>query len=721
MPMDDGELVNIIERKLERSLNDQGGGVSDVREDNFDRYYGKEYGTERKGYSSYVSRECLEVIEWAMPAVMKVLIQDNRQIVEFDPVGPEDEDAARQETMAVNYWLLRKNKGFLALFEFVKDALMNPVAYAKVWIDDRTKVTRRTYDNLLAGELEILAADRQNEILTVVEKTITVEGQEIPVFEVEIERTDSRKSVTFSTLAPEEVLIDRTLTSLDMDEADFICHRARRTMSELVEMGIDAGDLDGLTIDSEHEFDDERTNRLFYEEEHPTGADEDDEDTPTQGYWVHEIWGRFDCDEDNVAEQRHILMIGNEIFINEEIEYQPIVAVSAIPIPHKHTGISYVETVKDLQAISSDLIRQLLDNVYNQTVNKKYIYDGAILENNETLDQILDPESEFVITRMPPGQSVEFEQRANIIPEILQAIELLKDVPHMRSGVSPELSLDPDVLKQTTEGAFEQAMQWSNQRLELLVRLFAELGLKPIALKAHQLLRTEVDEAQTVKLRGAWVTVNPGEWEERTDMTVNAGLGHATDIQKLTNLRGVLDLQKEALGFGLASPKHIYTTLEKMVEAASLGSASQYFVDPESPEYQPPQPQEDPALLVAQAELMKAQTEQQVLPARVKADMLKAQTEQQTKVGVEQAKIQQAWAEIRLKEQELGIKREETQALITRDDDVSEADIALKEAQAAKARADARISATEASDLATELVTYSKKTGQEDRRKAANE
>ena len=402
--MDERRLVSLIAKKLDRSLNDQGGEVSDLREDNFDRYYGKPYGNEEEGYSSYVSRECLEVVEWALPSLMKVFLSSDR-VVEFDAIGEDDEDQARQETDIINHWLLRKNKGFLMLYELIKDVLMNPVAYAKVWVDEREVTRTESYKGLVQPQLEGLEADERNEVTEVTERVISLDelGEQIPVFDVRIERRETLKNIVFSALPPEEVAIDRDLTSLDCDEADFICHRVQRTFSYLVEQGYDPEDLENVTEESDKEFNDERVNRLFYEEEHPTGSEDDGgDDEPTKTFWVHEIWGMFDVDEDGVAERRHIVMIGDEIFENEEIDYQPVIACSAIPIPHKHTGMSYIEAVKDLQLISSDLYRQLLNNVYKQNVRKTFMHDNAILDTNETMNQFLDPDSELVLTRTPP-------------------------------------------------------------------------------------------------------------------------------------------------------------------------------------------------------------------------------------------------------------------------------------------------------------------------------
>lgn len=710
MTMDDRRLVSLITQKLGRSLNDEGGEVSKLREDNFDRYYGKDYGNEEDGYSSYVSRECLEVVEWAIPSVMKVFLAGDR-IVEFDAVGEDDEDDAKQETDVVNHWLLQKNKGFMALYELIKDCLMNPVAYAKVWIDERERTTTSTYRGILQQQFDELQAEKENEVELLGQDVIELYGEAIPTFDCRVTRTEALKDIKFDALAPEEVLIDRNCVALDVDSADFVCHRARRSMSYLVEDGIPPEDLEGLHNDSEREFDDERTNRLFYEEEHPQGGDVDDDTEPTRQFWVTEVWGYFDVDEDEVAEQRHILMIGDEIFENEEMEFQPIVAVSAIPIPHKHTGMSYIEAVKDLQLISSDLYRQLLNNVYKQNVRKMFIHDAAMLDTNETMNQFLDPDSEIVVTRLPPEQSITYEQPSTVIMEILEAIKLIQERPQMRSGVSPQLSLDPEVLQQSTEGAFTQAMDWANQRLETLVRIFAETAMKPIMLKAHQLSRLHMDVPKAVKLNGKWIDISPQDWRTREDMTVNVGLGFNTKQEKLGVLTNVLAAQKEALPYGLANLKGIYNTLERMVMASGAGPVSAFFIDPEDPEkFEPPEPKADPGMIVAEAEKMKAETESQTKPKQIDAEIKKTDSEAQLKTAeaqhaaqAEKTKMEISWAEIRNKKRELDLKERELDAEIARESLKVDAEVGLKKAETTKTREETTALGIDNSDLADQL------------------
>ncbi len=55
--MNDRELANYFGRKIRDAINDMDSDLSDLRQENYNYYYGKPYGNERDGYSSIVTRE----------------------------------------------------------------------------------------------------------------------------------------------------------------------------------------------------------------------------------------------------------------------------------------------------------------------------------------------------------------------------------------------------------------------------------------------------------------------------------------------------------------------------------------------------------------------------------------------------------------------------------------------------------------------------------------
>jgi hypothetical protein len=108
------------------------------------------------GRSATVSTDVSDVIEGLMPNLMDIFAGSD-EVVRFEPVGPEDEEAAQQETDYVNHVFMQKNPGFMVLYSFIKDALLQKNGIAKVWWEEREQEERETYYNLSEDQFAMLA------------------------------------------------------------------------------------------------------------------------------------------------------------------------------------------------------------------------------------------------------------------------------------------------------------------------------------------------------------------------------------------------------------------------------------------------------------------------------------------------------------------------------------------------------------------------------------
>src|SRR6201992_2067054 len=95
----------------------------------------------QEGRSRAVSTDVADTIEGLMPNLMDVFAGSD-EVVRFEPVGPEDEAAAAQETDYVNHVFMQQNPGFMILYSFIKDALLSKVGIVKVWWDEREEESR---------------------------------------------------------------------------------------------------------------------------------------------------------------------------------------------------------------------------------------------------------------------------------------------------------------------------------------------------------------------------------------------------------------------------------------------------------------------------------------------------------------------------------------------------------------------------------------------------
>jgi hypothetical protein len=110
----------------------------------------------QEGRSRAVSTDVADTIEGLMPNLMDIFAGSD-EVVRFEPVGPEDETAAAQETDYVNHVFMQQNPGFMVLYSFIKDALLSKVGIVKVWWEEREEEQRETYYDLTEDQFALLA------------------------------------------------------------------------------------------------------------------------------------------------------------------------------------------------------------------------------------------------------------------------------------------------------------------------------------------------------------------------------------------------------------------------------------------------------------------------------------------------------------------------------------------------------------------------------------
>jgi hypothetical protein len=110
------------------------------------------------GRSKTVSTDVADVIEGLMPQLMDIFAGSD-EVVRFEPVSKEDEAAAQQETDYVNHVFMQQNPGFMILYSFIKDALLQKTGVVKVWWDEREEESRETYYDMTDEQFALLAQD----------------------------------------------------------------------------------------------------------------------------------------------------------------------------------------------------------------------------------------------------------------------------------------------------------------------------------------------------------------------------------------------------------------------------------------------------------------------------------------------------------------------------------------------------------------------------------
>lgn len=639
--MDETEIKALVASEIRNALGYLGSGVAEDRADNWDRYYAKPYGNERDGYSQVVSTDVMDTVEWIMPSLMRVFAS-GEEIVRFEPVGPEDEEVAKQATDYINYVFTKDNQGVLILQSWFKDALVAKNGFVKFWWDDSEDWKREAYQGLTDDAFAIILQDPDVEP---VEHTQTVSPENDPMtsmpvtlHDLVVRRKITKGRVCIEAVPPEEFLIDKD--AKDIENARFVGHRKRYTISQLREEGVSEDIIANLPIgDDGHLTAEEERSRLGPGEESIMNQGDVANEAMRQ-VWVTEAYLRVDYDGDGIAEMRKIRVAGSgsEIIENDAWEGMvPFADLTPIPIPHKFIGLGIADLVKDLQLIKTTVLRQYLDGLYIANNPRTEVKQDMIVDPGE----VTNSKAGGIVRSTGVGPALIPIQVPFVGPAALQGLEYIDTLRENRTGVTRyNQGVDANSLNKTATGV-NQIMTASQQRLELIARVFAETGVKRLFKGLLGLVCRYQDQKRMIRLRNTWIPMDPRSWNTEFDMTVTVGLGNGNRDMMAAQLMQILGIQMQAIQFqgGINGPfvtgENVYNLMEKYIQAVGLKTATPYFTDPQGQPPQPPKP--DPEMMKAQAQM---QLEQQKAQQQFGLEQAKAENQKQIEMIQAQADIE---------------------------------------------------------------------------------
>lgn len=574
------------------------------------------------GRSAMVKKLVRAQIKKVLPSLSRTILGSD-QVVEFMPVGPNDDAGAQQATDYINAVIVPEADVRRSIEDGIHDALLLRNGILKWWWDERKEVKVSRHTGLDDSAFAMLVAEPDVEVLEHSAREEMTDAGPIQTHDLKIKRTVTKGSVKTAAVAREDFLIHPD--ALDLDESPIVGERTKLTRSALVAMGYDKGRIYALsaTGDDDAEEDVRRDVSTDGSDVHPANVQVD----------YYDLFIRFDRDEDGIAELRHMIFAGSltedGLLLDEECDEVQYCDVKIMSQPHQWEGISLFDDLADLQRSQTVLLRQTLDNLYWQNGAQPVMQEGVILNP----EAVFNPEFGLPI-RIRQGTdaraAVAYDQKPFVAGTSFGMLEYLDAEATDRTGVSDASSgLAPDALQNMTAKASAMVEQAGIGQTELMVRTLAD-GLRRFFRGLLRLNIRHQDKPRVVRLKGDWVEFDPRHWNSEMDCAVNTGLGAGTRERDMMVMQQVIGLQEKMLGaFGpdnpFVKPDQVYNAVAKMVEAAGLRTPGLYFTEP------------DPAEVQAKLDAMKNQPS---------PEMVRAQTQMQ----IEQAKMQ---AQGQLKQMEL--------------------------------------------------------------------
>ena len=596
------QIKVMTDAEMRQSAGYFGGKLSEMRRKAEYYFLGLAKGDlappEIEGRSTVVDTTVRNTILWMQPTLIKTFCAGD-SVVEFTPTSEDDEEKAKLATDYINYIFYKQNPGFQIVSTWFTDALLQKVGVLKVWWDNRIEETREEYKGLddvalsqvmEDDEVEAIehkqyededAADQKREALAQASKKMqqtmaaaqqgdrnaaqvlpqmqqayaALEAAPVPMLhDVTFKRTKKSGRVRIDNVPPEEFLISKKAKSLA--DATFVAHRVMRTISDLKAMGYDNVD-DIQSDDQASMMSMERVERNGFDDETPYLNQENVSTDPSQRIvWITECYMKADVNGDGIAEWRKICRAGNQILENVECDGHPFVSITPIPLPHRFFGLSIADLSMEPQRIKTSLLRAELDNTYLQVNGRYFAVEGQV-----NLDDLLTSRPGGVVRVKQPGAVGRLDQAAADLRSTENLREWFDTYTENATGwTKNSQGGNSNALNQTATG-INIITNRADMRIELIARTFAETGFTDLFKLILKLVGQHQDKSSSIKLGSKWVNIDPREWRNQFDLTINVGLGTGNKDQQVQHLMTLIQNQRVDMQVGVANQRTSITAM----------------------------------------------------------------------------------------------------------------------------------------------------------------
>lgn len=435
-------------------------------------YNAEPYGNEVNGRSKLVSRDIKKQSEWQHAALIEPFVS-TPDIIKANPVTSEDAEIAPKIEVLLNTQFCRQFSRYNFMTKALKVLDQEGTVVIRTGWEYEEKIVEVEEDRDIPNPDYQRAIEAVNQGIT--DPSILQGIEPTLITKVRVRKTKPVKNhPTAMVCRNEDIFIDPTCQD-DMDKCQFVIYRYETDMTTLKQAGI-YKNLDkikiptGLTGTNDTEYITEDSTSFRFS------------DTARKKIVVHEYWGNYDINGDDIAEPIVCTWIDNTIIRLEDNPFPdkkpPFLIVPFSAIPFKLYGESNAELLSDIQKIKTAIYRGFIDNMALSNNGQKGIKKGSLDEYNKQ--------------RFLNGENFEFNHYAsdffignfNELPSsIFNVLTLMNNEAESITGVASfNTGINGNALGSTAtsiRGAIDSA---STRRLNI-VRNISENLVKPLLRK----------------------------------------------------------------------------------------------------------------------------------------------------------------------------------------------------------------------------------------------
>lgn len=568
------ELGTKIRQLLHECAGWDADQISQDRVEAIGYYFQRERGDEAAGRSNVIANDISSMVEANLAQMLESF--SSWHLAEFDAAGPGDDDQAELESFTVSKFLWADNNGYNELGTAIKDSLLLRNGWLKIWVEEEEGTQTLELENATPEAIAELRASP---------------GMRVELLEYDSERHYAKLRVTKTALRfrnesidPANMLYLPQWNKSEAQETPFIAERHIEPRSKLLERGFPKSKVNRLK-----RFDwDTKLDSLARDVKQipqvPVAVDKS-----------QELIEWFECyvlmdSGDGTSERRRISVSGvNQDSILEDIPHSLVPYATGSPFiaPHRLTGISLFDKLKQQQDKNTSLERALLDNVNSVIKSRTAYLDGKV--NTEDLAD--GRPNGNIRVRASVGNvqnAITTFSQPDISGGILKNLEYQKQNRTELGGASLELATGNMQMSGGRIGSegVDRAFSVMEQLASHMTKNLASTLVRGAYLIGHAMLRQFFDQPVNLRLSGRWLSPIPAQWQPRTSVTVKIGMSPGERARKIANLRGVVDSQialaREGMDEVLVNIDGFYKALTDLGRAAELPNPEQYFLDPAS-------------------------------------------------------------------------------------------------------------------------------------------
>lgn len=542
-----------------------------------DKQYYKKKFPKLTNISDVTASDFHDTVEWALPSLTKVFF-GNEDICKLQGVNSEqDEKAAQVHGELIKYQLERCNDGFLIFYDWIKNSLIDNLGIVKCyWEREQTVETKRlvvTGEQLLQMQMNpkfnMLSVEQvAPDILSIEYEEVTNITKNQPKLEV-IPPSEFRFSPEAKSLEDVAFVAHRKIVNLD-----YLRRREQEGVFQNIDKVLETDGNEGSIKRTEYETD---LNPRAYDKIN----DQDVEDAKKE-FLLYECYIKTDVNNDGMLEDVIVTIVGKDHGTIVRLEENtmgrhPFFTISPIRdtlrlFPKR--GIS--DLVSELQDLNTALLKQIIYNIATNNDKQAFVNIDMLVDPNEFTDG-----KKAVRVNGNPAEAVRWCDIEPLQPQVFQFLEFMNTMKENRTGITRyNQGMDANSLNKTATG-ITQIMNASNQRLELIARIFAETGVKQLFRHMIKMNQMFITDETCIRITDKPKPIYPEDLEGTIDITVNVGVVAGSKQQQAQAMQLLLGMYPQLVEAGIADVSHVSYAFGRLVEALGYKNVSDFVFPPE--------------------------------------------------------------------------------------------------------------------------------------------